>query len=67
MFLSPPTTGYNTLHHLRFDSDSPGCVYVKEKSGSTEVKRNILKAEDWSPRSDELPPLLTPTGLTLQR
>lgn len=26
-------TGIKKLHHLRFHSDSPGCVFVKEKSG----------------------------------
>ena len=59
--------GIKKLHHLRFDSASPGFVYVKEKAGSTEVKRSILKVKQWSPKADELPPILPPSGLSLQR
>ena len=36
-------TGIKKLHHLRFDSAAPGCVFVKERSGSPEEERNILK------------------------
>ena len=59
--------GIKKLHHLRFDSASPGFVYVKERAGSTEVKRSILKVKNWSPKADELPPILPPSGLSLQR
>ena len=33
------------LHHLWFDSAYPGCIFVKEKAESTEVKRSILKVQ----------------------
>ena len=36
-------TGIKKLHHLRFDSAMPGCVFVKERS---EEKRKILKKGD---------------------
>ena len=58
--------GIKKLHHLYFDSASPGFVYVKEKAGSTEVKRLTLKVKNWSPKADELPPILPPAGLSLQ-
>ena len=62
-------TGIKKLHHLRFKSASPGCVFVKERAGSEEVKRCFLKkdATNWKPESDELPPVLPPAGLSLQR
>ena len=59
--------GIKKLHHLRFDSASPGFVYVKEKAGSTEVKVSVVKVRNWSPKADELPPILSPAGLSLQR
>ena len=30
--------GIKKLHHLWFDSAHPGCNFMKEKAGSTEVK-----------------------------
>ena len=33
-------TGIKKLHHLRFDSAHPGCIFTKEKAGSTEVEVN---------------------------
>ena len=41
-------TGTKKLHHLRFDSAHPGFIFVKDKAGSTEVKRSILKFKSWS-------------------
>ena len=60
-------TGIKKLHHLRFDSASPGCVFVKERARSNEVKRSILKDKNWSPKADQLPPVLPPAGLSLKR
>ena len=59
--------GIKKLHHLRFSSSSPGFVYVKEKAGSPEVKIAMLKVKDWSPKADELPSILPPSSLSLQR
>ena len=59
--------GIKKLHHLRFSSASPGCIFVKERAGSTEVKRNILKDKNWAPKVDQLPPILPPSGLSLKR
>ena len=59
--------GIKKLHHLRFTSDSPGCVYVREKSDSSEVKLCLLKHPDQIPCFRELPPLLSPAGLPMQR
>ena len=59
--------GIKKLHHLRFSSSSPRIVYVKEKAGSPEVKIAMLKVKDWSPKADELPSILPPSGLSLKR
>ena len=59
--------GIKKLHHIRFDSAHPGYIFVKERAGSPEVKRSILKDESWSPKADELPPVLSPAGLSNQR
>ena len=61
-------TGIKKLHHLRFESSSPGYAFVKERAGSQEVKRCFLKkhAAGWKPKSDKLPSVLTPAGLSLQ-
>ena len=62
-------TGIKKLHHLRFTSASPGCAFVKERAGSEEVKQCFFKkdAENWEPEPDQLPPVLPPAGLSLQR
>ena len=59
--------GIKKLHHLRFSSSSPGFIFVKERAGDTEVKRSILKDANWKPQADQLPPVLPPSGLSLQR
>jgi hypothetical protein len=60
-------TGIKKLHHIRFDSAHPGFIFTKEKTGSTEVKRSILKVASWSPQADQLPPVLHPAGLSSKR
>ena len=57
--------GIKKLHHLRFTSNSPGCVFVKEKSDSAEVKISLLKSAH--PDFHSRPSRLLPTGLSLQR
>ena len=52
------------LHHLRFSSSSSGFIFVKEKGGSPEVRRTLLKVKDWSPKADELLPILPPSGFS---
>lgn len=59
--------GIKKLHHLRFVSSSPGRVFVKERNGSAERTMVLLKTKGWKPSSVDLPPVLTPTGLSLQR
>ena len=58
--------GIMKLHHIRFDAAHPGYIFVKEKSGSTKEKRCILKDKSWLPTAEQLPPVLSPSGLALQ-
>ena len=58
--------GIKKLHHIRFHSGSPGCIF-KERSGSDEEKRCLLKDKSWSPTADALPPVLPPAGLSNHR
>ena len=58
--------GIKSFHHLLFSASYRGHVFAKKRSDGTEVDFNLLK-DDWSPSSDELPELLTPTGLVPSR
>ena len=55
------------MQHFRFNSDSPGYVFVKECSDGKERKIKLVKDTTWRPNVAELPELLTPPGLTLER
>ena len=59
--------GIKKLHYLCFSSSFPRFIFVKEKAGSPEVWRTLLKVKDWSPKADELPTILPLSGLSLKR
>ena len=67
MYFCTKVKGIKKLHHLWFDSPSPGYIFMKERAGSTEVKRYILKVKSWSPKADQLPPILPPSSFSNQR
>ena len=58
--------GIKKFLHFRMPSSSPGIVFAKEHSDSTEVKFNLLK-EPWTPDTEELPTVIPPQGLTPER
>jgi len=58
--------GIKKLHHIRFSSDSPGCIFTRERADSAEVKVNLLKSSATHPEFSA-PSRLVPTGLSLQR
>ena len=69
-FLGPhfkKLTGIKKYHHFRFDKSSPGVVYLRVNSDSQEEKRCLLKDPSWKPDPSDLPPVITPTGLSLDR
>ena len=55
------------LHHFRFTSDQPGCVFVKYSSDGVEQKIKLLKETSWRPSATDLPEVITPLGLSLER
>ena len=69
-FLGPKfkkLTGIKQYHHFRFDKSSPGAVYLRVHSDSVEEKRILVKDPSWKPDATDLPPLIQPTGLSLDR
>ena len=69
-FLGPhykKLTGIKRYHHFRFDKSSPGAVYLRVNSESAEEKRCLLKDPSRRPDPSDLPPVITPTGLSLDR
>ena len=59
--------GIKKLHHFRFSSSEPGCVFMKEYCDSdVEVKVELLKFP-WSPDSLELPRIIVPKVLSTTR
>ena len=59
--------GISQMHHFRFTADRPGCVFVKDSSDGTERRINLLKDKSWRPSAADLPEIITPPGLSLER
>ena len=56
-----------TFHHFSFSAEQPGVVTVREFSDSASTSYTMLDDEEWSPAADELPPVITPVGLSPTR
>ena len=59
--------GITGFHQFRFTSDCPGHVFVKSASNQPEKEIHLLADPHWSPRADELPPILDLVGLSEER
>ena len=59
--------GISHMHHFRFTADAPGSVFVKDTSNSTEREIMLLKDSSSEISPQQLPPLLTPPGLSTER
>ena len=59
--------GISKMQHFRFTADKPGCVFVKNSSNGVERKINLLKDASWRPSPADLPAVITPPGLPLER
>ena len=53
-------------HHFNISRESTGYVTLKEYSDNEEVKFKLLK-DDRSPSATDLPPVITPPGLSAER
>ena len=62
--------GIKKISHFRFSSSSPGMVFVRndcEAGTSDEKKIKLLRDMSWQPQPSNLPSLVPPDGLSLQR
>ena len=58
--------GKKQYHHFRFERHHPGVVFLKKTATAEEETRCLLWGV-WSPSPANRPPLITPTGLSLER
>lgn len=58
--------GIKKYHHFHFSMSNPGIVLMKENSESPSKQVNLLK-DEWSPSTEELPPIISPNGLSNER
>ena len=59
--------GILQLQHFRFTATHPGTVFVKTSSDDCERQIQLLKDLTWKPTADELPGVVVPNGLSLER
>ena len=59
--------GILQLHHFRFTATHPGMVFVKTSSDGSERKIQLLKDPTWRPTTVQLPTVVIPNGLSLER
>ena len=58
--------GISQMHHFRFSALHPGVVFVKNSCNDRERAIKLLKTP-WQPTSDDMPNIIPPPGLTLER
>ena len=56
-----------SYHHFSFSSSTPGVVTLKEYSDSESSTWCLLSDPLWAPTAEELPVVIPPSGLSLQR
>ena len=54
-------------HHFHFTSSRPGKVITKRFCDSDQVSHCILRDHTWRPNLTDLPPVVLPKGLSLER
>ena len=59
--------GIKAMHHVTFNHLKPGIAVVKDSVTSPEREINVLKDNSWKPRASDLPPIITPPRLSLER
>ena len=55
------------MQHFRFNAAFPGYVFVKESSDGEERLIKLVKDITWKPSLSNLPDIIPPPGLTLER
>jgi len=59
--------GISQLHHFKFSATHLDCVFVKTSSDDVERCIKLLKDLTWRPSASNLPPVIIPQGLSLER
>ena len=59
--------GIKMLHHMRFSNTHHGKAFVKNSVDSQEKEISLLRNPAWHPDKKELPPIVPPPGLSLER
>ena len=59
--------GIKSYHHFKFDAVHPGVVEVLEGADEMSKKLNLLTDPTWRPLFHDLPPIITPAGLSDER
>ena len=54
-------------HHFTFDASRPGSVCVKLQSDGPDEQVSLLTDASWEPSGISLPPVVPPSGLSLER
>ena len=57
--------GIKAMHHLTFTDAKPGVV--KDSVNSPEREISLIKDSSWKPKAGNLPPVIPPPGLSLER
>lgn len=66
-FRQKALSGIKSMHHLTFSEDLPGTALVKDSVTSPEREINLLQDRSWTPTSSDLPSIIAPPGLSLER
>jgi len=59
--------GITKYHHFRFSVGHPGSVFVKVSIDDNEQEIKLLSDKTWRPSKDDLPSIINPPGLSLER
>lgn len=59
--------GIKKYQHFHFRKSSSGVVKLKHHSEANVVDYRLVRDQDWKPKAAELPELIHPTGLSLER
>ena len=59
--------GISQISHFRFTAIHPGCVFVKSSCHGPERKINLVRNATWTPSAADLPEVIPPPGLPLER
>ncbi|XP_065893388.1 uncharacterized protein [Dysidea avara] len=59
--------GITQMHHFRFSSAHLGKVFVKNCKSDKERSINLRKESSWNPTPTDLPHVIVPDGLSLER